>query len=65
MRQVAISVLVASAVFFALTAGIDILFHSAPLNAETAMTSAFRTVVFAMAFAAIKVATLMFKGTKE
>jgi len=61
MQQIAISVLFGSAVFFALMVGLDLLLRGATLNGETLMANVFKTVIFAMAYAAIKVGATIFK----
>ena len=64
MRPVAISLAISAAVFFVLMTAFDLL-TGAGLTAETLWSNAFRTVIFALAFAAIKVAMIMIRGRVE
>lgn len=57
--------LVAAVVFFILLTGIDVVFGGASLTGETLFANGFRTLVFAMAFAAIKVGLIMFRDTEK
>ncbi len=61
MRQAALSVGIASAVFFVLMTGIDVVLGDEPLTQEMLLANAFRTAIFGMAFAAIKTATIIFR----
>lgn len=65
MPQLAISVLVSSAIFFALMLGFDVFFRSAAFNAETIFANVFKTLVFAMAFGALKVGMLIFRKDNQ
>jgi hypothetical protein len=62
MQKIAISVLVSSLVFLALMVGIDVMFRGAALDGDLLMSNIFKTLIFAMAFAAYKVAGIMFKN---
>ncbi|MEM9968766.1 MAG: hypothetical protein AAF755_11780 [Pseudomonadota bacterium] len=61
MRQAAISVLVASSIFFVLMLGFDVLPDGAAINTETVMAGLFSTLIFALACAAFQVGLLVFK----
>ena len=61
MAHLTISVAVASLVFFVLT----LLIRGNGFGTEALTAAAFSTVIFAMAFAAIRVALLIFRGPKE
>ena len=62
MQRVALQVLTASAVFYLLMLALDVLVQGAALNAATLMATFFITLIFAMAYAAIRVALVMFRG---
>ena len=62
MSKVAITVLTSSAVFFVLMLGFDLIFRDAAMNGETIMANVFKTLIFAMAFGALKVGMILFRS---
>lgn len=65
MRIAAIQILTASVIFFVLITGFEILARGAVFDAETLMSGVFRTIIFAMAYAAIVVGMIIFRGEKK
>ena len=61
MQQVASTIIVATAVFFGLMLCFELFARGATLNGETLFATAFKTVIFAMVYAAIKVVPIVFK----
>jgi len=62
MQRLAISVFVASVIFFGLMVAFDVLFGGASLDMGTVMGNVFKALIFAMVLAALKVGAIIFRG---
>lgn len=65
MQKTAMQILIASVVFFLLMLGFEVLVRGAALTGALAMSTVFITLIFAMFYAAIQVALVMFRGNDK